>query len=219
MSCEEVFDLKSIICRALAVTFLFVLSQGLAWSAVTVTWTDAAGPQSVDLIPVNINPADPYYIFTDQAWYCHLFIHMNTMSPITFSFTGDYTQEDMVAYPYILMHETVYNETTVNWTDFHIETSPMDPMDWDEFGWASGLTTPWDIDQQLEYVYFTMPVDGQPVRPGEIFYDGVFIFDDFDEVADLTIVKYPTPIPEVGSAVVLLSGLAGMLGYIKRRKS
>ncbi len=219
MSCEEVFDLRSMICRALAVTFLLVLAQGLAWSAVSVSWVDATGPRSADLMWVPIDPGDPYYIFSPYAWFCDLTIYMNTMQPIAFSFTGDYTGEDMVAYPYVLMHENVHNWTTVNWTDFHIETSPMVPEDWDEFGWASGGTTAWDLDQQLEYVYYTMAEGGQPVRPGEIFYDGVFIFDDFDEVADLNIIKYPTPIPEVGSAVVLLSGLAGMLGYIKRRKS
>lgn len=201
---------------SMALAALLVLGlQGLALSAVTVTWTDALGPQSANLVWVPISPGDPLYIFSSYAWYGNLNISYDHMAPIDFTFTGDYTGDDQSAYPYILLHENVHNLTQVNWTDFHLHVPEADG---DEFGWVQGFTTGWDVNQGLNDVSYTMGVGGSPVHPGETFYDGVFIFDDYDATADLTLTKWPTPLPEVGSAAVLLSGLGGLLAYVKRRR-
>jgi len=207
------------VCTVLTLALVFVISQGVAWSGVTVSWIDdILGPQSVPLMWVPINPGDPYYAFTDHAWYANLTINYTYMHVITFTFTGDYTGDDGLSYPYILLRETIHNKTQFDWTDFHLQMNPVDPNDWKEFGWASGLTTAWNVNLQPETVDFTMPVGGVPISPGGIFYDSVFIFDDFDNIASISIDKWPTPIPEAGSASAVLSGLAGMILYVKRRK-
>ena len=215
---EEVFALRKTVYAALAAALLLTACQGLAWSAVTVTWTDASGPRSQDLMWVNILPSDPLYAGEPYAWFGLLDIYMDHWSMMDFTFTGDYTGDDQTSYPLVLLQQRVHNQTQNNWTDFHIRVYQSDGA---EFGYVQGRVNAWDVLMlSMQEYKFQMSDGGGPVYPGQIFEDGIYIYDDFeDSTADFTLTKWYTPIPEAGSAAVLLSGLVGMAAYLKRRKA
>ena len=79
--------------RCTLVLALAAMAASCAWGAVSVTWTDGAGPQAVDLAVIanpNYDPGDPLCMELPYVWYGELNVVMSTTDPIVFSFTGNF---------------------------------------------------------------------------------------------------------------------------------
>ena len=213
--------MSKLLCGALCVVAVLLLTQTLAWSAVTISWTDVNGYHSQNLYWLPIDPGDPLYIFDTHTWVGTLNIEVDTFDPIALTVTGDYMGDDGFVYPHIWLRQNVLNSTPFDWTDFHLHVESG------EFGWVEGYTNNWNINQPDFFnVVYEMPQGGTPVyhqgtTEKRTFKDGIFIFEEWDWVgpeAEMVITKWPTGIvPEAGGAAVLCGGLLGILGYARRR--
>ena len=194
-----------------------------AWGAVSVTWTDGAGPQAVDLAVIanpNYDPGDPLCMELPYVWYGELNVVMSTTDPIVFSFTGNF-----IGGPYaqvldqVRIDQNVLNCTCCAWDQFDINVLNMDG----EFYKVNLAESGWTANKQLWTCSFTSDAPEYNVLPGGEFNDGLDMWAYVDYGTgdgSITIEKQPTcVVPEPGCLAGVLGGLGAMLGLLKRRRA
>lgn len=194
---------------------LAVVLQGTALAGVQISWTDAGGGKLVPLQLVPIAVGDPLYAGFDFAWFGTLDVELDS-GPIDFTASGDYTGEFDEIWYQVILYQNVTNLTECSWSEFNLD------LDGAYFGQVDGAVNNWSVVQtDFNVFYYADP--GPFVDPGEVFHDGITIFDidnwTPDPVADFVISKNPTCIPEPGSMAALLGGMVGLIPFIKRRRA
>ena len=168
-----------------------------------VSWTDAGGAKVEYLQMISIAEGDPLYAGFEYAWFGTLNVEMDT-APIDFVCTGDYTGEFNEVWYQVILYQDVTNLTNCSWSEFNLD------LDGAYFGGVDGAVNNWGLTlTDYNILYYADP---DPfVNPGEVFRDGITVFDldqfPADPTADFVITKYPTCIPEPGTCVVLMGGL------------
>jgi len=198
---------------------MLALTQAVAWSAVSISWTDANGPQIVNLQYIT-NPewsTDPLCVEPQFVWGGVLNINMTSFSTMTFTGTGNYIGDFGVAWPTVRLQQNVTNNSDKPWTDFHLGLGPTGNRFYKVWQFQQGWTF-----TKLNYTCDFDCNGGPRVMPGQLFVDGIYIKAKTDAGGNgtFTLTKYPTYVPEAGTAAVLFSGGLGLLSYrIRRRKS
>jgi len=104
---------------------LLMLSASWAWSAVTISWTDATGPQSVALTNIT-NPNWAHDLDNQEQQYCWsgaIDVAMATF-PIQFNVTGNFIGANGQLWNQVRMQLNVTNQIPAapqNWDKFYIE--------------------------------------------------------------------------------------------------
>ena len=195
---------------------LAVVLQGTALAGVQISWSDAGGAKSVPLDLVPIAVGDPLYAGFDFAWFGILDVEMDS-APIDFTASGDYIGDFDEIWYQVILYQNVTNLTECSWSEFNLD------LDGAYFGPVDGAVNNWSVVQtDFKVHYYADP--GPLVDPGEVFRDGITIFDpdnwmDPDPDADFVLTKYPECVPEPGSMAALFGGLVGLAAFVKRRKA
>lgn len=208
--------------RAMVLTFMMMLAATCAWSAASISWTDALGSHTVPLNCID-NPdyssSEPFNIELPFIWSASINVTMDTLSPMQFSITGNFADNNGEIWDQVRLAELVVNKTTCNWSDFHMAAQNGNGEFYNVFliepGWNWNSTGGNCDMAAADLQYYKAPTD--------TFNYGVNIWADCDYNTgngSITFLQYPTyPVPEPASSAVLLSGMMGLLGFIKKRKA
>lgn len=205
--------MNRIIRQAVLLAAVALLAQACAWGAVTVSW----GNNTPVVLQPRVNPdytGFPGLEPNETEWYGVLQMAFDTLDPVTLNISGNFKDDSGTLVEYIRLEQIVTNNTNYSWTDFHVvanDGSEFVKVSKAELGWNSYLR----FDQKHIDFY-----GGPAVVSGDTFEDGFVVWAPVDANGDasFTLTKFPS-VPEPASVTALFAGLAGTLGFIKKRKA
>lgn len=200
---------------------LVMLSASWAWSAVTISWVDALGSHTQSLQNVanpQYDPSDPLILEEPYVWFAALDIQMD-QAPIQFNVSGNFIGEWGELWAQVRIEQHVTNLTPYTWDKFFISIVDEDG----EVYTKAMLEQNWNFVSDLFYVEFTSSGVEYNIEPGDVFDDTMHFWAMVPNplIGDgtLTFTKQPGyVIPEVGGLAVLLTGGAGVLSHIIRKR-
>lgn len=204
--------MSKLVRQAVLLAVIGLFAQACAWGAVTVS----CGSNSVNL-QLRLNPdytGWPGLEPNQYEWYGVLNMGFDTLDPLTVNVSGNFNDNLGNLVEYMRLEQVVTNNTSYNWVDFHVvanDGSEFVKVSLAEHGWNSYLR----FDQMHIDFY-----GGPAVVPGDTFEDGFVVWAPVDGNGDaeFTLTKFPS-VPEPAGIAALLAGLAGTLGYVRRRKA
>ena len=207
---------------------LVVMAQVGAWSAVSISWVDG-GQSTTTTVPLQFitnpqwDPSDEDTQEPEFVWNGVLNVNMVSFSAMTFTGTGNYIGALGLSWNTVRLQQNVTNNTDKPWSDFHLGLGPTG----NRFYKVWQLPENWSPTQGIYTCDFESnyrePVDpGARIERGQVFVDGIYLKAKTNTAGNGTfsLTKYPTYVPEAGTAAVFLSGGLGLLSYrMRRRKS
>ncbi|MCX8052795.1 MAG: hypothetical protein N3B12_03220 [Armatimonadetes bacterium] len=217
---------------ALVLLVATVVAQAGASAGVTVSWTDAVGSHSVTLT-CDPNPeytGDPWSLEPQYCWQGEIYVVMNSLVPIQFTFAGNFyggSGFDYDIWHLVRVDQYVLNRTAYNWGGFHMWTANLSPdpdqnRDPTFYNMYSYEPEDWWVDMHEMHCNF-YPEPGKPNPPvvgyGEEFYDVLKVYSDFNEDnGDGGFYLYKKPlIPEPSSMAAVAGCLAGLFVFGRRK--
>lgn len=204
--------------RLLLAAALMTLVASGAWSAVTISWTDALGPHTQNLANVD-NPMaapDPLNLEDPYVWYGVCNIAMS-QAPIQFTVTGNFVGELGEIWPQVRIAQHVTNLTGKPWSEFYINIANEDG----EVYTKALIEQNWSFSNDLLWAKFTADAPAYYLQPNDVFDDTMHFYAMVDPGTGdgtLTFTKHPTMVPEVGGLAILLSGGLGLLPRVIRKR-
>ncbi|MGC8861746.1 MAG: hypothetical protein ACP5R5_03110 [Armatimonadota bacterium] len=220
--------------HALGILFVVLIAQAGAWGAVTVSWTDSAGPHSVELSCL-WNPeydGTPWSLEPKYAWQGQIYVVMDSFGPIKFTFSGNFYGAEGFDYGIwygVRVEQTVLNHTGAPWNGFNVWTENLVPdpnpaRDPTFYNMYSYEPSDWWVDMypMTCSFYAEEPLVGPFVANDETFYDVLKVNSDYDPATGdggFYLYKQAVAVPEPGAMTTAAGCLVGLLAYARRRKA
>lgn len=206
--------------RLLIAAALVMLAASGAWTAVTISWTDALGTHNQSLQNIDnpmYVPSDPLNIEDPYVWFGVCNVAMS-QPPIQFNVTGNFIGEWGELWSQVRIEEHVSNLTQQPWDEFVIDIVNEDG----EVYTKAMIEQGWNFSNDLLWAKFTAGGSQYYIQPNGVFDDTLHFYamipDPGAGDGTLTFTKTPSLVPEAGGIAVLLSGGLGLFSHLIRKR-